>query len=115
MNWILIALGGGIGASLRYGVQLFFLKKNMPFYSATIVVNLIGSFLLGVASNWLLTGDDLLIAFVTTGFLGGFTTFSTFAYDLVKLLQTKSLIKVVLYSSSNLIGGIIAFGFGWIM
>lgn len=112
MKWLLIALGGGIGASLRYGVQLFFLKRNIPFYWSTIVVNLFGSYLLGISSNWLLE-EEMMMAFMTTGILGAFTTYSTFAFDIVKLWHTTSLKKVIFYSGCNLIGGIVAFGLGW--
>ncbi|REJ86245.1 MAG: CrcB family protein [Acidobacteria bacterium] len=85
--FLLAALGGAIGAAARYGVNLALLRSD-GFPAATITVNLVGCFLIGLllgAGN----GPGLALssrALLATGVLGGFTTFSAFAYELHSLL-----------------------------
>jgi len=85
-----VALGGAIGASLRYlsvtaCVQL--LGKGFPY--GTMLVNIAGSFIMGLLSVYLLhrLGHDRFAPFLMTGLLGGFTTFSSFSLDTVALLE----------------------------
>lgn len=114
MIWILIALGGGIGATLRYVVQTMILKRTFPSYLSTIIVNLVGSFLFGLSCHWLVE-TTLLFTFFTSGILGAFTTFSTFAFDIVQLIQRKEIVKMLYYTGCNLIGGICAFSLGFLV
>lgn len=82
---LLVALGGGLGASARYLTNLAALRivgPNFPW--GTITVNIIGSFLMGVLIESLArrSGTSMeLRSFLATGFLGGFTTFSAFSLD----------------------------------
>lgn len=93
INVLLVFLGGGIGASLRYGITLIPFKLDVlfGFPLLTFLVNFIGSYIIGVVSSlgegyhW----DNKLINFVKVGILGGFTTFSSFALDSVKLFEEK--------------------------
>ncbi len=85
------ALGGAIGAALRYGVgilSLMFLGAGFPW--ATLIVNIVGSFVMGVLVEIFGTvynpGKTMQV-FLTTGILGGFTTFSTFSLDAVTLYE----------------------------
>ncbi|WP_377888174.1 fluoride efflux transporter FluC [Alkalihalobacillus sp. R86527] len=82
MQWVFIAVGGAVGALLRYAISLFFDKLNMKhrFPFATLLVNLLGSFLLGMAYG---SGD--FGPAVSTGFLGALTTFSTFIFETLEL------------------------------
>ena len=86
----LVALGGAIGASVRYlfGVGMMRLTGPTDFPLAILSVNIIGSFLMGVfvvaAAN---RGVTHLSPFVMTGLLGGFTTFSAFSLETVTLLE----------------------------
>ncbi|MGC1497421.1 MAG: fluoride efflux transporter CrcB [Sulfitobacter sp.] len=86
----LVALGGAIGASLRYvfGVAALRLSGPTEFPLAILSVNIIGSFLMGVfvvaAAN---RGLTHLSPFVMTGLLGGFTTFSAFSLETVNLME----------------------------
>ena len=114
MEWIIVAAGGGVGATLRYLVQLWLIKMNGPSYWATAFVNVLGSFLLGMTSTLAIESSSGL-AFVTIGVLGAFTTFSTFAFDIVKLIDNKNWGIAFLFISVNLIGGILAFWLGWIL
>ncbi|MEK9198585.1 fluoride efflux transporter FluC [Ureibacillus sp. 179-F W5.1 NHS] len=112
MEWILVALGGGIGATLRYSTQLLIQQKKFPTFWATAIVNIIGSFLLGKTGSWTLF-ESTLLSFLTIGVLGGFTTFSTFAFDLVKMIDSKKWGKALFFTGINLLGGILFFWIGW--
>ncbi len=83
-----VALGGAIGASLRYlsGIGVLRLLGHHDFPLAILTVNVIGSFLMGVfVSLAAHKGLTHLSPLVMTGFLGGFTTFSTFSLETVSL------------------------------
>ncbi len=77
------AIGGALGASLR-----FVLSGVVMFPLGTLLVNVVGSFLMGVAFVMLAEkGIDRWIPFVMAGLLGGFTTFSAFSLDTLKLFE----------------------------
>ena len=96
----LVALGGAIGATLRFlsGVAVMRLAGPQEFPLAIITVNVIGSFLMGVfvvaAANKGLTHYS---PFVMTGVLGGFTTFSAFSLETVTLIERQDYSAVGLY------------------
>lgn len=112
MIWIIIALGGGFGALARYGVTLWMERKEQPYYVATFIVNSVGSLLMGLVLH-IAIAQQLFTAFFVTGFLGAFTTFSTFAFDTVRLLQDQDLRGAFLYPVLTLFAGIILVTFGW--
>ena len=112
MNWLVLAIGGGLGAAARYGVILWMEHKEQPYYVATFIVNSLGSFLMGLALH-IAVDQQLSIAFFSTGFLGAFTTFSTFAFDTVKLLQEKDFRGGFLYPILTLFAGIILVTLGY--
>ncbi|CAN5480539.1 fluoride efflux transporter CrcB [soil metagenome] len=88
MIWILLALGGAAGALARYALASWVDQRTgSGFPLGTLVVNVIGAFLLGVVITGLATSAYQLQlgAFLAVGFLGDFTTFSTFAYETVML------------------------------
>tara|TARA_R110000868_G_scaffold8205_1_gene42406 strand:+ start:5709 stop:6056 length:348 start_codon:yes stop_codon:yes gene_type:complete len=84
-------LGGAIGALARFGIyeaQAKWLSLNFPY--ATLFVNIVGSFIIGACSVWLMQRTHLadeLRLFIMVGVLGAFTTFSTFSLETIKLLQ----------------------------
>ncbi len=84
-----VALGGAIGASARYLTNVAVLRGIGPgFPWATALVNILGSFLMGVLVVWLAERDAMRLApFLMTGILGGFTTFSAFSLDAVALWE----------------------------
>lgn len=112
MIWLVLAIGGGLGALARFGIIKWMEYKAQPYFVATFIVNSIGSFLMGIALHISLE-QQLLTAFVATGFLGAFTTFSTFAFDVVRLLQEKDERSIFLYPVLTLFAGIILVTFGW--
>lgn len=84
MTLIYVALGGAIGAALRYLVV-----SAAVFPLGTLAVNVAGSFVMGGVFAAVLAGpwQPRLAAFVMTGVLGGFTTFSAFSLDVLKLVE----------------------------
>ncbi len=93
MTIFYVALGGAIGATLRY---LTFLVVAFPF--GTAVVNVVGSFLMGLGFVWIAEkGFDRAAIFTLTGVLGGFTTFSAFSLDAVRLYERGDPGLAVLY------------------
>lgn len=84
-----VALGGAIGASLRYLANVASLRMFGPgFPYATLGVNVLGSFLMGVLVVMLAEKGGMRFApFLMTGILGGFTTFSAFSLDAVSLWE----------------------------
>lgn len=84
-----VALGGAIGASLRYGLNHGAMRMMGPgFPWGTMVANIAGSFLMGVLVVMLgKFGGTRFAPFLMTGVLGGFTTFSAFSLDAVTLME----------------------------
>jgi fluoride exporter len=84
-----VALGGALGASLRYLTNVGVMRAIGPgFPLATMVVNILGSFLMGVLVVVLARkGHNELAPFLMTGLLGGFTTFSAFSLDTLSLFE----------------------------
>lgn len=91
MRFVLVLLGGALGALARYLVDGWILSRlDTGFPFGTLVVNLSGSFLLGLLS--VLTVERLLVPgewriFLGVGFLGAYTTFSTWQYETFRLLE----------------------------
>ena len=91
MNVILaVALGGAVGAVARFGVtQLAFRLFGAGFPVGTLVVNVVGSFAMGVLAEWFVMRSVPveLRSFLTVGLLGALTTFSTFSLDFAYLIE----------------------------
>ena len=118
MNILLIIfLGGGTGATLRYLISEL-INRYFPVSIGygTISVNLIGAFLMGALlyfiSSKILINEQLKI-FLTIGFLGGFTTFSSFNLDFYDLIEASNYLQAIIYVSISLIGSIILFFVGF--
>ncbi|MGI6408986.1 MAG: fluoride efflux transporter CrcB [Thiopseudomonas sp.] len=106
-----VALGGALGSVLRYLCGLW---VEQPW--ATLTVNLLGSFLIGVCALYLASGENpLLRLLLVTGILGGFTTFSSFSLDSLQLLQLGEWGKALLYVSGNVVGGLLACWMGFLL
>lgn len=88
---LLIALAGAIGALSRYGISLAanrFISDSFPF--GTLIVNVLGCFLIGYVMHLGLTTDLIPATWrvaITIGFLGGLTTFSSFSYETVRFIE----------------------------
>lgn len=94
-----VAIGGAVGSVLRYMIQthsLQWLGNSFPY--GTLIVNVIGSLLIGFLSYALLerftVSEEVRIA-ILVGFLGGFTTFSTFSIETLNLIQQGSFFSAI--------------------
>lgn len=94
-----VAAGGAIGALLRYGtVQIAIHFHPQPFPIGTMLVNIIGSFIIGLMmARYLQHDSEAGRLFFITGVLGGFTTFSAFSWDALQLLQRGAFGSAALY------------------
>lgn len=91
MKWLVLAVGGGIGASLRYALSIWVDQRIMTSFPwGTLAVNFVGSFVIGLLITVLdqrgLTSPTLRL-FLLTGVLGAFTTFSTFSIETLHLIE----------------------------
>lgn len=100
MNWLMVALGGMLGALSRYAVYNYPLFKGNWFMLNTFTVNMLGCLLMGIVTELFAfkTGwpQELRILF-TMGFLGAFTTFSTYGADIVVLINRQELWRAAIY------------------
>ena len=105
---LIVFLGGGLGSVLRYLLSDSIVRglTLKPFW-ATLVVNIIGCFLIGVASG-LIRQDSFAKYLFITGFCGGFTTFSTFSVENVHLWQQGQYFQLLLYILLSLFVGFLA-------
>ncbi len=108
---IMVFLGGGLGSVLRYVISKYFnlLPFNLPL--GTLTVNILGSLLLGLFLGIALKGGQLsnnLILFLATGFCGGFTTFSTFAFENQEFLKAGDYFHFSVYTFGSLLAGFTA-------
>lgn len=107
MKYLYIGLGGAIGSILRFILSKFYqdLFKASYFPIGTLLVNVIGSFIIGVIfelydQNFALNQD--LKFFLTTGFCGGFTTFSTFSNETMIMVSDGNIFYASIYIFSSL-------------
>jgi CrcB protein len=111
-NILLVGLGGSIGSIARYLCQKYFYELHPhPFPFGTLVVNIVGCFLIGAFYSLAEKGNILTPEwrlFLTTGICGGFTTFSAFAYENITLLKSGDLIYFGLYIAGSVVLGIAA-------
>ena len=111
----LVAVGGALGSVLRYGTNTLFQANidagQMPV--ATTLVNIVGSFLLGITAAYAKSRSQTLYLFLGVGFCGGLTTFSTLALELVEQLQRGRFGNALIECLLNLIFGMVALYVGY--
>lgn len=111
---IYISLFGAVGVLTRYFLGTLsskYLPFDFPF--ATFVINILGSFLIGVV--YILAVERALIrpeisAALMTGFLGGFTTFSAFSLETIRLLERQQVTTAIVYVLVSVLGGLVSVG-----
>ena len=115
MHWLLVFLGGGLGAIARHGVNrtgLATLGPGFPWW--TLAVNVSGSLAIGLLAGLfgaMETGHNARL-FLITGFLGGFTTFSAFSLDALTLWERGASLQAGLYILGSVILSLAAAALG---
>jgi CrcB protein len=109
--WLPVALGGFVGTLARYQLQGLVQPRGGTFPVGTLVVNVLGSFVLGFVARF--AGGTTIVspeirAGLTIGLCGGFTTMSTFAYETVGLLGDGQYARAGLYLATTVVGSIAA-------
>lgn len=111
-EFIIIGLGAVLGANLRYWTATVFATRlGLDFPYGTLFINISGSFLLGFALTLIgnrVVADPGYRLLIGTGFLGAYTTFSTFSYDTMILIERGDLLLATINSSASLLGSILA-------
>ncbi|HEY9018021.1 fluoride efflux transporter CrcB [Thiomicrospira sp.] len=114
--WLAIALGGALGAVSRFALShQTYIWLGRDFAWGTLAVNLIGSFMIGLLTILLINKFAVSAewrAFLIVGFLGSFTTFSTFSFETMQYIQTGELNKAMLNIVVSVVGCLIAVWIG---
>lgn len=106
---LLVAAGGALGAAARYGVGEAALRLGWSAFPwATLLVNVTGGLAMGLLMGWLADGGPALRLFLGVGILGGFTTFSAFSIDVVRLIETNQIVAALIYVLVSVIVSIVA-------
>lgn len=110
---LIVGVGSFAGGALRYilSVELSKLGRLWAFPIGIMLINILGCFLIGVLYGYFkskATTDPVLPLLLMTGVLGGFTTFSTFSFETVQLLQQNEWLKAVLYVVGSVGLGVVA-------
>lgn len=113
LSLLLVALGGAVGCVLRFMVVNQVIRWNPTMFPlGTMIVNILGSLLIGaVLAMW--GREHSTRAFVVTGMLGGFTTFSAFSWDMLRLLQHGLYIDALVYVGGSVLLSLAAVAVGF--
>jgi CrcB protein len=113
IQFLLVFIGGGLGSVARHGVNVSTARAfSGTFPLATFIVNVVGSFVMGLLAAWFafradMAGSQHLRLLLTTGFLGGFTTFSTFSLDAAFLIERDAYVTALAYVAMSVALGIL--------
>jgi fluoride exporter len=113
---LLVLVGGAIGAPLRYLTDLFVQSRHDSVFPwGTFAVNVVGSLVLGATAGAVAAADGpaWVLTLVGTGFCGALTTFSTFGFETVRLVEDGSVLEAALNVGASLVVGMAACVAGW--
>ena len=105
-----VAVGGATGSVARYALGVVLLRSSGAFPISTLLINVVGSFFIGLFSRLFDAPDhnQVLRVALTVGLCGGFTTFSTFSAETVTLLQQGKAGRAALYISVSVVASVLA-------
>jgi CrcB protein len=106
MGFLVVFLGGGLGAALRHGVNLAGARLGANFPFSTLFENVTGSFAMGLIAAYFAFksgGTQHWRLFLTTGILGGYTTFSAYSLDVALLYERGDLTMAALYAALSVV------------
>lgn len=108
MEYLAVAMGGAAGSVLRYAISAFF-RTALPgtFPTGTLFINLLGSFLIGLCAAWTERGLPGVRPWLMAGVLGGFTTFSAFSLENMRLMREGLPGTAFLYALLSVGGGVL--------
>src|ERR1700690_543574 len=119
LTWLVVAAGSAIGGVARFGVGLLVVRLVGPgFPWGTLLINVVGSFVIGLFGAVRIAGGPApasfdLRAFVMVGFCGGFTTFSAFSLQTVEMLQAGETVAAALYVVASVALCVVGTFFGY--
>ena len=116
MLYLIVFIGAGIGGALRHGVNVGAAKLfGFGFPFGTFILNVLGSFVMGLFAGYFAYRAGIpqhMRLFLTTGILGGFTTFSTFSLDAALLIERHQFGSAAAYVVGSVAAGLAALFFG---
>jgi fluoride exporter len=114
---LLVVTGAMVGAPLRYLTDLLVQSRHDTVFPwGTWTVNMVGSLILGAVAGAVSGGAPLwLLTLIGTGFCGALTTFSTFGFETLRLIEDGSVLEAVLNAATSLLIGLVACAGGWVL
>jgi len=107
MIWLLVIAGAAVGAPARYLIDRTIQSRHDTVFPwGTFTANMIGSFLLGLLATASLHTSHELLALLGTGLCGALTTYSTFGYETMRLMQQRTTALAVFNAVASVIGGL---------
>ena len=111
INCIVVGAGGFIGAVCRYLIGMIPLKEGCTFPIKTLMINIAGSFLIGIVAALAMRTESLdsrIVLFLKVGICGGFTTFSSFALETTDLMKDGKMHLAAIYAVLSVTLGVLA-------
>jgi fluoride exporter len=114
MSWLLVALGAAVGAPARYLTDRWVQSRHDSVFPwGTLVVNVVASFVLGLVTGAAGVVAPAVAAVVGTGFCGALSTYSTFSFETLRLLETRATVAALANVVFSLVAGLGAAALGW--
>ena len=116
MTVLVVLVGGALGAPLRYVLDLFVQSRHASVFPwGTYTVNVAGSLILGLVAGAVSAADGpgWVLTLVGTGFCGALTTFSTFGFETVRLVQEGYRRPAMVNAAGSVVVGVLAASLGW--
>ena len=111
IDCIVVGVGGFVGAVCRYLIGMIPLKEGSAFPIKTLMINIAGSFLIGIVAALAMKTESLdsrIVLFLKVGICGGFTTFSSFALEMTDLMKDGKMHLAAIYTVLSVTLGVLA-------